>query len=857
MRSGSCAAPVAHDPSAWFPSPIDGVSGWRLAEVRTLADLSRVLRGLRRRHARRRGTSELTYRELAAKTGWSHGIIGEYLSGRVLPPTDRFDVLIGLLGATPAEQGALATARDQVEENRRQALPAPVPRQLPMDVYGFTGRTEQLATLHALLAPGERRTAVISAVAGTAGAGKTALAVHWAHQVAKRFPDGQLYLDLRGYDPERPVPAADALAGFLRSLGVDGQDIPDDLSERAARYRTLVAGRRLLIVLDNARGADHVRPLLPGSPSCFVVVTSREDLAGLVARDGARRIELDMLSTPEAIALLRALIGERVDKSPSQAAELAENCARLPLALRIAAELAVARPGVALAELVAGLRDEQRRLDLLDAAGDPRTAVRAVFSWSYRQLSADAARLFDLLGLHPGRDIDAYAAAALAGAGLGRARELVEELARGHLLESAGPGRYTMHDLLRAFAVENATDPHAALTRLLNYYRYTAASAAGVLFPYERGRPEPDVPGSPVPPVDEVVAWLDRERPNLVAVADYAARHGWPGHCVDLSRALWRHFEVGCHYQEALAVHTSAARAALAAGEGRAAALANLGGIHWWLGDFRQAGERFRQSLAAARETGDLEGEARALGRLGVVAERLGELPSALGYLGDALALCRRTGNRHGTGTQLINIGALYRRLGRYEDAAEHQLEAADVFAEVGDLRLRGYALGNLGALYGLLGRHEGALTHLEQALANCRESGDPGGEGSALAAMGAVYLRLGRHPEALDHLRRALAGSRETGDRSLETETLNTLGETLRAMGQPDSALARHRAAHALTEETGDQYEHARALAGIAHVLHDSGHTRQARENWRVAADIYRRLGVPETQRIEILLSE
>ncbi|GIH29710.1 hypothetical protein Aph01nite_80200 [Acrocarpospora phusangensis] len=816
-----------------------------------------MLRGLRRRHARRRGRPELTYRELAAATGWSHGIIGEYLSGRVLPPTDRFDVLIALLGATPAEQGALATARDQVEEARRRALPAPrpVPRQLPLDVYGFTGRAAQLAQLDDLLAGG--RTAVISAVAGTAGVGKTALAVHWGHRTAGRFPDGQLYLDLRGYDPERPVAAADALAGFLRSLGVDPPAIPDGLPERAALYRTVVAGRRLLVVLDNASGADHVRPLLPGSPSCFTVVTSRDDLAGLVAREGAGRIALDMLSPAEAAALLRALVGARAERSPGDAAALAESCGRLPLALRIAAELAVAQPEAALSELVAGLRDERRRLDLLEAAGDPRTAVRAVFSWSYRRLSAGAARLFDLLGLHPGRDLDAYAAAALAGTGLAEAGQLIEELARGHLLERAGPGRHTMHDLLRAFAVENATDAHAALTRLFDYYRHASASAAATLFPYERERPAVEPPGSPSPPAEELGGWLDRERANLVAVAGYAAGHGWPGHCVDLSRALWRHFEVGCHYQEALAVHASAARAALAAGEGRASALASLAGVHWWLGDFRQAETRYAQSLAAAREAADPDGEARALGRLGVVHERLGDLPKALDCLREALELCRRTGNPHGTGTQLVNLGALCRRLGRFEEAARHQLAAAEMFAEVGDLRLRGYALGNLGALRSTLGHHTDALVHLTQALADCRAAGDPGGEASALAALGTVYLRLSRHPEALDHLRRALAASRETGDRSLETETLNGLGETLRAMGQPDSALARHRAAHALTGETGDQYERARALDGIACVLDADGRTGQARENWRTAADIYLRLGVPEAERVRARLGE
>ncbi|MFC6084522.1 ATP-binding protein [Sphaerisporangium aureirubrum] len=833
------------------------MAAWRVAEVRTVADLGRILRGLRRRHARGQGGPELTYRELAAATGWSHGIIGEYLSGRILPPTDRFDVLIGLLGASPAEQGALATARDQVEENRRGSAPVerPVPRQLPLDVFGFTGRAAQLAVLDAMLAAGERRPAVvISAVAGTAGVGKTALAVHWAHRVAKRFPDGQLYLDLRGYDPGRPVTAADALAGFLRALGVEPADIPEDPGERAARYRTLLAGRRMLVVLDNAYGADHVRPLLPGMPSCLVVVTSRDALTGLVAREGARRIDLDTLTPGEAAGLLSTLIGPRAGAEPDAAAALAEHCARLPLALRIAAELATSRPMAPLAELVAELRDEQRRLDLLDAAGDPRTAVRSVFSWSHRHLPGAAARAFDLLGLHPGREFDMYTAAALTGTGTGRAAALLDELARGHLIEQAGPGRYTMHDLLRAFAVERATDGQAALTRLYDHYLSTAARAMDTLFPYERGRPETPPPRTPAPAVGEpgqAARWLDRERPALVAVAVDAARHGLARYAVDLSRVLWRHLEVGCHYQEALTLHGAAVEAALATGHGLSGVLTNLGGIHWWLGDHREARARFEQSLASARREGDAEGEARVLGRLGLVHERLGDLDEALGVLRAALAIYERTGNRHGQGAQLVNIGAMCRRVGRYEEAAEHQLRAAAVFADLGDLRLRGYALGNLGALYSLLGRHAEALTHLDQALTDCRAGGDPGGEGSAIGTMGAVYRRLGRYPEALDHLHRALAISRETSDRNLELETLNTLGETLGLMGQPDSALARHRAALALAERTGDRYEHARALDGIAHVLSGIGRAAQAREHWRAALAAYQRLGVPEASRV------
>jgi hypothetical protein len=293
-----------------------------------------------------------------------------------------------------------------------------VPRELPALVRNFTGRSDELDTLTTLLdESGDRTlgTVVISAIGGTAGVGKTALAVQWAHRVAARFPDGQLYVNLRGYDPAQPMPAAEALGRFLRALGVPGRDILPEEDERAARYRSLLAGRRMLVLLDNAGSADQVRPLLPGPSACAVVVTSRDSLAGLVARDGAARLDLDLLPESEAVSLLRALIGERAHADPGAVARLAAQCCRLPLALRVAAELAAARPADPLAELSADLADQQQRLDLLNVGGDPRTAVRAVFSWSYRHLDAAAVRAFQLTGLHPGPDFDSYAVAALAG----------------------------------------------------------------------------------------------------------------------------------------------------------------------------------------------------------------------------------------------------------------------------------------------------------------------------------------------------------------------------------------------------------------------------------------------------------
>jgi hypothetical protein len=401
------------------------------AMVRTVPELARLLRFLRRREARKRDGAALTYRELAARTGWSHAIIGEYLAGTALPPSDRFDQLIQILGATRSELGALATARDRVEELRRPnraaaartaATAERVPRELPAPVPGFVGRQTQLAELNRIAASvGQEAGLPIAAICGGGGVGKTALAVHWAHRRAADFPDGQLYIDLRGFSAREPVTAVDALGRFLHALGVDPDRVPAGVDERASRYRTLLAGRRMLVVLDNAVSAEHVRPLLPGSATCMVVVTSRDSLAGLVAADGAQRIQLDVLAESDGLSLLRSLLPDRVEAQPEEARELVRLCGGLPLALRVAAEVAASRPDEPLRDIVAELGGDPERLELLDAGDDPNT-IRSVLSWSYRRLSSGAARLFRLLGADPGPDLSLAAAASLAGVSLSTAR---------------------------------------------------------------------------------------------------------------------------------------------------------------------------------------------------------------------------------------------------------------------------------------------------------------------------------------------------------------------------------------------------------------------------------------------------
>ncbi|MEO6700952.1 MAG: NB-ARC domain-containing protein, partial [Jatrophihabitantaceae bacterium] len=418
------------------------------ARIANLEDLARELGLLRSRAARGTRSAKVGLDDLVDRVGEPRSTVHAYLTGRRLAPSQVLDRIVIALGATPAEQREWAEAWDRVSAYRdahRVSHAAPPVReavlhQLPQSVDNFTGRAEQLAELDLLLS--RRQTGVIAAVCGTAGAGKTALAVHWAQTRHQQFPDGQLYLDLRGFDPDQPVPPAQALARFLRALGVPVVNIPRELAECAAQYRSLLSGRRMLIMLDNARDAEQVRPLLPGAASCSVLVTSRDSLTGLIARHGGYRIDVPPLSSGEATALLRALVNPPVATSPTALNALADQCAGLPLALRIAAELAVSRGSRPLDELVDEFTTGRRRLDLLDAGDDPRTAIRAVFSWSYQLLPADAALAFRCLGLHPGPDLTPLTLAALTDSSVSETRRVLAALVRAHLVEQPAPDRY-------------------------------------------------------------------------------------------------------------------------------------------------------------------------------------------------------------------------------------------------------------------------------------------------------------------------------------------------------------------------------------------------------------------------------
>jgi tetratricopeptide (TPR) repeat protein len=551
--------------------------------------------------------------------------------------------------------------------------------------------------------------------------------------------------------------AADALAGFLRALGVPGQDIPPDEDQRASRYRSLLSGKRMLVVLDNASHAEQVRPLLPGTPTCAVLVTSRDALAGLVARDGAARLDLDLLPLAEAVALLTELIGEPARADPDAAAELARRCARLPLALRVAAERVVARPGVPLTDLVADLADQQRRLDLLDAAGDPRTAVRAVFSWSYRQLTADAARIFRLLGIHPGPDISRPAAASLAAIAEADTQRLLRELTHAHLIAEHLPSRYALHDLLRAYAAEQArnTDSQAerdaAVGRVLDHYLHTAARSALLLDPAA----EPVVLAPPRPgaaagqPADfrQALAWFEAEHQVLLAALTLAVGSGFDSHAWQLPWAMASFLQIRGHWQEWAATQ--------------------------------------RNALVAATRLGDAAAQAISGRLLANACTKLGDIDQAGGHFARSLTLYQRLGNRHGEARIHQNLGGLAGQQGRYADALGHAEQALRLYQALGDKAGQAVALNNAGWYQDHLGNYQQARAFCRRSLTLCAEVGHRPLEGRVWDSLGYAEHHLGNLAEAAACYQRALRLYRESGDRFQEAGTLTHLGDTRRAAGE------------------------------------------------------------------------
>jgi len=685
--------------------------------------------------------------------------------------------LVDELGIDPGEE--LTAARDTVLRGTSSPVSAPAPAgdlsdrpaQLPVDLAMFAGRQRELASAMALLTDEAAETVVISAIGGMAGVGKTALAVHWAHQVADRYPDGQLYVNLRGFDPDNEVLApSEALRRLLGALGVQHEAIPARLDALAAIYRTRIAGRRMLVLLDNARDVEQVRPLLPASRGCLVIVTSRNQLSGLVALDGARPLSLDVLSAADGRDLLIRRIGAaRVGAEPAAVEEIVARCANLPLALAIVAARAGIRPDFPLEAVAAELSEAHGSLDAF-AGPEDAVNVRAVFSWSYRALTDPAARMFRLLGVHPGPDITAVAAASLAGIRRGQARLLLGELTRAHLLAEHRPGRYACHDLLRAYAIELADDPEeqlAARHRMLDHYLYSALPGHNLLSPHRRPIELTSMSDGVTPeqPADEpeAIAWFTAEEPVLLAAITQAARHRFDRHAWQLHWTAHPYLNRRVASDTALAAMRTAADAThrLADSANHARILANIANHHAQTDQHDLATDCFQQALLLYQESGDLAGQADVYHGMAAMTDRQGECRETLRYTRRALEIYRRIGSRFGEAMALGGIAWAYARLGEYR-----------------------------------------------RALARCRQSlAVDGGHadhtaGGTWHTIGYAKHCLGDYRAAVDAFRRAIDFVAIVGDSRLESLFYVDLGEAQHACGDVEAARTSWERAAALLDD-------------------------------------------------------
>jgi tetratricopeptide (TPR) repeat protein/DNA-binding XRE family transcriptional regulator len=827
-----------------------------------------------------RQSAGLSQQDLAERSGLSIRAIGDLERGRTRWPYQ--NSLHRLADALGLHDGARA---DFVAAGgRRLAGPPPaagsgapgrkprgrlVPRFLPTAVPAFVGRQEQLTALTQVLhRPGG--TAVITAIGGTAGVGKTALAVYWAQQVTGEFPDGQLFVNLRGFDPSLPpVTPADAVRVLLDALQVPADRLPQTVEGQLGLYRSLLAGQRMLVVLDNARDVAQVRPLLPGSPTCRVIVTSRNQLTGLAVIEAARPLTLDVLTDLEAHELLENRLGaSRLAADPAATAQIITSCAHLPLALCIIAARTAMRPDLPLAQVAADLGGN-RGLDAFAGGDDPAADVRDVFSWSYRQLDPDAARIFRLAGLHPGPDLELHAVAALAAAPVPQAGDLLDVLARAGMIQAAGPGRYGMHDLLRGYARELAAshdsedEQRAALTGLADYYLQAAATAMDTAFPAERHRrPRVAGPGTPAPALSTpatALAWLATELPSLVAIVAHTAEHGWPRHATLLSATLFRYLDSAGRFPEAIALHGHACRAAHDSGDraAEASALVCLGLVDGHQGRLQQAISHFERALALAREVGDQDTEARALNYRGLSLLQQGHPDLATSDIERAVLLFRAVGERTGEAYALSNLGVVHRWQGRYQQAADSQQQALALLRAQGDRPGEASVLDRIGLIDLARGDYQQASSHHQQALALYRETGDRMGQASAMARLGLACHGQGRYEQAARHLQRALTLNEEISDLVGQAGTRNGLGAALLAIGRPADARTQHSAALKLAGQAGNQYEQARAHDGLASSYQASGGPAKARRHWQQALALYIDLGSPEADQIRAKLAQ
>ncbi|QXE34557.1 tetratricopeptide repeat protein [Streptomyces sp. GMY02] len=703
--------------------------------------------------------------ELAAELGISPGPELREAQTRVLrtdsPATgDGADRRTG-----PAARGSAYTAPTPDTDPVRPASPLIPPlAQLPADLPVFAGRRADLTRARFLLSGRETMTpaTVILAISGMGGVGKSTLAVHLSHQMAHRYPDGQLYVNLRGFDPSATaMDPREAVRGFLTALGLSPQHIPADADGEAGAYRSLLAGRRVLILLDNARDAAQIRPLLPGTPNCLVIVTSRNRLLGLGASHGAQILELDPFPTAEARELLVRRIGApRVIAESHAAAEIVRHCAGLPLALAVVATRAAAHPDFPLAAIAAELSEAQGSLD---AFTDPEPAgdVRTVFSWSYRTLSPDAARLLRLLALHPGPDTGAPAASALIGVPMARTRQLLAELTRAHLLSEHAPGRYICHDLVRLYAMEltERHDPRprreAAVRRLLDHYLYTAHAAGRLYSPWWTATTlPPALEGATPETLDDdgqALRWYTAERHVLREVVDLAVRTGSDTHAWQLAWCLERFWDRQGHWHDSEAMQ--------------------------------------RVALAAATRAGHRAARAHLLRGLARASARLKRYDEAHTHIAGSLELHTALGDRLGLAHAHRSQGWLFDQTERYDDSQAAVRKALALYEAVGDRVAQTSCHHALGWTHVLRGEHRLAVPYFERALTELAGLSNRYGEAGTWDSLGHAHHRLGDHRRATTCYQHALRLYRQIGDRYNEAGTLHQLGDAYHAVGDYGSA--------------------------------------------------------------------
>ncbi|GIE96590.1 AfsR/SARP family transcriptional regulator [Paractinoplanes rishiriensis] len=704
----------------------------------------------------------------------------QYAAGRAAEALDHYTTVrqqlaeeLGTDPGTELRQLHQAILRGDLESPAKPR--ADVPAQLPVGVRGFTGRTEALAELNAVLAGSTPPAVPICVVSGTAGVGKTALAVHWAHQVAARFPDGQLYLNLRGFDPGgSAMRPAEAVRAFLDGWQVPPQRIPSSPAAQESLYRSMFAGRRVLVVLDNAREAEQVRPLLPGTPGCLVVVTSRDQLSGLVAIEGAHPVPLDLLPADEARELLAGRLGTtRAAAEPEAVDRIAASCARLPLALAIVAARAVTNPVRSLGVLAADLGG----LDAFDG-GERVADVRAVFSWSYRILSPAAGRLFRLLGLRAGPDLSLAAAASLAGVPTSEVRPLLVELTRAHLVAEHSQARYAMHDLLRAYATELSgsldapADRLAAQRRVLGHLLHSA-SAATMLLNRHRNQialvaADPGVTAERFTDHAEALTWFVAERAVLLAAVEQAAAIGLPVHSWQLVWALATFMERQGHWQE------------------------------WFAA--QQIG------LAAARDADDRTGQVHGHRFLATAAIRLGRLDEARTHLRQTIALAGELGAGPLAAFAHMTLAHSYAEQGEYDTALDSLGQAIALYRANGRRAGEADALSAAAWCHIQRGEHESALTICKQALVLDEEIGNLPGAAATWDSLGYARHHLGEYPDAIADYGRAIDLYRRLGDRRGEADTLDRLGDTHDAAGDAKAARVAWQAAVDILDEQDQQ---------------------------------------------------